>query len=75
MALRRDARLAHRPPPPPGTVASATPDGMKNIIQVSPPPAQRVVGAVLKFSDEPDEVAINRALKIQDWKWCDRLSL
>jgi hypothetical protein len=39
---------------------------MKNIIQVSPPPAQRVVGAVLKFSDETDEVAINRALKIQE---------
>ena len=54
------------PPPPPGTVASATPDGMKNIIQVPLPPYQRVVGAVLKFSDEIDKVAIKRALEIQD---------
>ena len=42
------------PPPPPGTVASATPDGMKNIIQVSPPPTQRLVGAILKFSDKTE---------------------
>ena len=54
------------PPPPPGTAASATPDGMENIVQISPPPAQRVVGAVLKFSDETDEVAIKRALNIQE---------
>ena len=50
----RAARLASPPPPPPGTVASATPDGMKNIIQVSPPPTQRLVGAILKFSDETE---------------------
>ena len=52
--------------PIPGTVASATPDGMKNIIQVPLPPYQRVVGVVLKFSDETDKVAIKRALEIQD---------